>query len=273
MYTSVGPPHLWEDSPDFLSYVATLLFNGIEYPVFRRMLYVCATIVYLVAGFPFLLFKVPVLGPAMFGLRKVTGYDRAGNVRAVMTSEELHAKYEKEQKEKKEGAAEDSTILGRGKSLIRQPTAALQHAPFKVSKKVHLPKFGKSKAGAPANEEDKAATAIQSRIRGRKARQATAKAADTAKTADADAAASDAKDVEKSATTIQSLIRGRQARRSAAAAKKADASQQVASSQSETAEASQSSAAEASESKAGAKTPRSPRMSLSRMRRSSKSQK
>jgi len=250
MFTSVGPPHLWEETGgNFFSYLFTLYLQGIEYPAFRRMLYVCATIVYLIAGFPFLLFKVPVLGPAMFGLRKSTGYDRAGNVRAVMTGEELHHKYEKEKKAEVD-LAEDSTI----RKLIRAPTSL---TPNVVSKKVHLPHFGKRSSKHEPTEEDKAAVAIQSRIRGKKARQATAKTAG----ADAD----DAKELEKSATTIQSRIRGRAARR--AAAKETDASPEVA-----TAEASASAAAEG---EAKAKTPRSPRMSLSRMRssRSSKSQK
>lgn len=255
MYTSVGPVSLWEQSPDFLSYLAELYLNGIEYAAFRRMLYVCATIVYLVAGFPFLLFKVPVIGPAVFGLRKLTGYDQQGNVRALMTGEELHTKYDLE-KQRPDTRAKDSTLSGHGKGLTRQLTG-LAHAPFNVSKAhlPHLPKFGK-RHSAHASEEEKAATSIQSRIRGRDARRAAA-----AKT---DAAAGDDKEaVEKSAATIQSRIRGRQARRAAAAAKKTGAGEEATSSQSATSEASQSKAVP---SEATAKTPRSSRGYLSRVR-------
>jgi RNA polymerase-interacting CarD/CdnL/TRCF family regulator len=43
-------------------------------------------------------FKVPLLGSALFGLRRATGYDRQGNVRAVMTAEESEHRYKHEQR-------------------------------------------------------------------------------------------------------------------------------------------------------------------------------
>ena len=45
-----------------------------------------------------LLFKVPLLGPALFGLRSASGYDRQGNVRVAMTAEESEHRYKHEQR-------------------------------------------------------------------------------------------------------------------------------------------------------------------------------
>ena len=40
--------------------------------------------------------QLPLFGPALFGLRKVTAYDQAGNVRAVMTAVEFERTFERE---------------------------------------------------------------------------------------------------------------------------------------------------------------------------------
>ena len=44
------------------------------------------------------LFQLPLIGPALFGLRRASGYDRQGNVRMVMTAQESEHKYKREQR-------------------------------------------------------------------------------------------------------------------------------------------------------------------------------
>lgn len=44
------------------------------------------------------LFQLPLIGPALFGLRRASGYDRKGNVRVAMTAQESEHRYKHEQR-------------------------------------------------------------------------------------------------------------------------------------------------------------------------------
>ena len=131
-FCCVGPAELWDRTDGFFGYVFAFLMEGVHQPAIRRQMYFYSAMVYLIGGGPYLLFKVtphtawddyacactmrvlcvyatphasplllfkvPLLGPALFGLRRATGYDRQGNVRVLMTAEESEHRYKHEQR-------------------------------------------------------------------------------------------------------------------------------------------------------------------------------
>mmetsp|Transcript_15828 Transcript_15828/g.33829 ORF Transcript_15828/g.33829 Transcript_15828/m.33829 type:complete len:108 (-) Transcript_15828:946-1269(-) len=70
---------------------------GPEEPIVRETLFFGLALGALVSFGPFLIFKLPLLGPALIKL-KPTGYDEAGNVRPVLTRAQKAAKAEMERK-------------------------------------------------------------------------------------------------------------------------------------------------------------------------------
>ena len=97
-FCCVGPAELWDRTDGFLGYMFAFLMEGVHYPAIRRQMYFFPAMVFLIGGAPYLLFKVPLLGPALFGLRSATGYDKQGNVRVTITAEESEHRYKHEQR-------------------------------------------------------------------------------------------------------------------------------------------------------------------------------
>ena len=144
--------------------------------------------------------QLPLFGPALFGLRKVTAYDQAGNVRAVMTAVEFERTFERERPQPHPPDRRSRFLL-----------------PFRTGRKPSAAASGR-KPGALG-----AANALDGRRGSEAASPDAARASACGKAAlartHASAAtppsppASGGKEEEASAAKIQALARGRQARR------------------------------------------------------------
>ena len=142
--------------------------------------------------------QLPLFGPALFGLRKVTAYDQAGNVRAVMTAVEFERTFERE---RPQPHPPDRRFLLPFRTGRKPSAAASRRKPGALGAANALDGRRGSEAASP--------DAARASARGKAALARTHASAATPPSPPA----SGGKEEEASAAKIQALARGRQARR------------------------------------------------------------